>query len=245
MPITQISPLRFEPASGPFAGSTWTGETGVCPDPSCGCHNLDIEFRNGDKTQVLQVDVGNPVIRSNQETCDTAFSKTLSDELDLPQLRLLHDEFYRLKKVLYADTDLTRLEYDFPYQEIEEKGLLIAYNRVFPLHQPMIFDAGGPFIATERYCVVPHCDCTKANAVFFRYDANPGPNAAPLFEIDLDVEAGAWAFADCPPTAAATAIVEAFLNAFGYSLLGERRRTLRDLYAWNRELFYLDLSPAN
>jgi hypothetical protein len=240
MPITQINPVHFE-----TAGEAWVGSASVCPDPSCGCHNLDIEFCYGDRRHVLQVDVGNPMIRSKEDSCDSSFAKSLSDQLDLAQLRLLHEEFYRLKEELYASTDLTQIQYDFPYEEIEDKGLMITYNEVYPLHRPMIFAAGGPYIATERYCVLPHCDCTKANAVFFRYDADPGPEVSPLFEIDLDVEEGSWAFAeDCPASDPAAGIVAAFLATFGYPLLAQRRDTLRQLYAWNRSLFYLDIKPT-
>jgi uncharacterized protein YchJ len=240
MPITQVNPVHFE-----TAGATWVGAASVCPDPSCGCHNLDIAFRHGDRSQVLQVDVGNPMVRSSEKACETAFAQTLSNELDLAQVRLLHEEFCRLKDELYARTDLTQIKYDFPYEAIEDKGLMIAYNEVFPLHQPMIFAAGGPYIATERYCLLPHCDCTKANAVFFRYDTDPGTEATPLFEIDLDVEQGSWAFAEgCSASAPAAGTVSAFLAAFGYAFLAKRRQTLRDLYAWNKELFYLDITPV-
>jgi hypothetical protein len=239
MPITAVNPIVYT-----SAGGDWIGEASVCPDPACGCRNLTVEFLRGSEHQRVVIDLGGPSVGCDG---DDRFARQLGAEIDDAQLHRLGEEFQRLKDQLYRDTDLAAFRYDFPFQEIEDKGLMIGYNQVLPFHQQMIFGNGPRYIASDAYCVLPHCDCTSAYALFFEYDPNDTGPVSPLFEIDLNAQAGTSKVRSAArglPRKLSRSILAKWLVNFDYPTLVQRRATLRALYKWNRDNFYMDLTPS-
>ena len=72
----------------------------------------------------------------------------------------MRELFLQLKDTLCNTTDLTTLDVDFPYDEIERTGLLVSYNSVFPYHHPLTLTVQGhAYSLVDQYCVRPGCDC--------------------------------------------------------------------------------------
>lgn len=230
MPITQINPLRYD---------DWVGNASVCGDPGCRCQKLTIDFQQGENREDVIVDLAGPSVGTNG---DPTFARQFGSQIDHAQINLLGQEFRRLKNELYARSDLTGFRFDFPFLDIEEEGLLIGYNEVLPYHQLLIFGDGPRFIASDAYCLLPHCDCTSALAIFFEYDPGFRGDPTPLFEIDLNVQEGVSTVTQAASGVPTDAILASWLAAFDYPTLAERRATLRALYKWNRDRFYMDLN---
>ena len=235
--------LAFESIVGDTTGGRWTLAPSPCGSPTCGCEVLSLAFHPLAALAAAQppefiigVDVGERVLAESSAELGPGFARSVVSEFGASDWEELECIFRALKESDWDGVDLTLASYEFPFGRIENDGLMIAYNRVFPLYQVLCLQVDGvDVIASDRYCLRTSCGCEEIAVSFF--DARPGAEHDPeLFCIRLHAKSGRWTLADPPGDSVVEvrAVVEAFLDRYDLPFLRERRRVLSALYERER-----------
>jgi hypothetical protein len=178
---------------------------------------------------------------------ERGFTEALVAELGPEDWSTLRALFMRLMDEVCAATDLTRLKYDFPYDRLEdeiEPLEYVAYNEVFPFHNPLWLEVDGELYLAQDEHSLPDFywefgPVVSVLASSRRPDGEPR-TAERLFTVDLDLATGSWRPYRRPADDAVPVerIMDAFLARFGTEFISERGRTLRKLYYHNRSLTF-------
>jgi len=249
----QTSPgVRYGFTRGLLRGTQWRVGAQACESPTCGCLILDLRFRpacaepeSEDGTHRISLDLATRSIHSATIAEEREFAEAFLDDLD-PIEDWLHlgGIFTAIKARLYDNTNLTELDVDFDFEQIEYDGLLVGYNDILPFHDRLDFEVDGhDYTVADLHCLLPHCLCEEAHAVFCAGSRcwPQGPlTAHEQFTVTMDLKSRRWAIKETlvRPMLPVAAIVEAFVTRFNaYRLLKQRRATLRALYVHNRHKF--------
>lgn len=240
--------LRFEFADGLLRGTRWEISGKVCQSPTCGCAVLDLGFRPASDTagepppqHRLSLDLYPREIVERKSTTDRDFTEALVSDLGEEDWGMLWGLFNVLKGQVYEKAALADQDFAFRFDEIEDEGLLVHYNEVFPYHNRLRFDVDGlSYAAVDQHCLRSSCRCADVMISFFPVtpDRADGPQKIDeQFAIMLELDRRRWHIEETlsAPAVPPKRIVAAFLDQVGYDLLAERRRILRALYRRNRD----------
>jgi uncharacterized protein YchJ len=175
-----------------------------CNNPVCTCGSVNISFFPQDNvlqdnpTLPYQVDidiVDKKLAYKDEKKVsieNLTFAKLLISSLDEADFEFLWKSHFSYKNEITEKADIETIKADFDFQEIEENGLLYAYNDVLPYGNPLhVHIKGETYLIYDQYCLLPKCSCTDATLTFFS-DKELDKTGQELFSIALNYKKKQW-----------------------------------------------------
>ena len=92
---------------------------------------------------------------------DLAFAEFILSKLDDSDYQLLHARHFTYKNYITEKANIDAIDAHFEYEEVENGGLMYAYNDVLPYGDQMVITIDGRnCIIFDQYCLLPKCSCT-------------------------------------------------------------------------------------
>jgi len=96
------------------------------------------------------------------------FANILISNMDGADFRFLWEGYFAYKNKMTEEATTDSIEAHFDYQEVENNGLMSAYNDVLPYGDQLLVSINGKnCIIFDQYCLLPMCPCTDANLTVF------------------------------------------------------------------------------
>jgi len=241
----------FEFTRRVFAGKPFTSTLGVCPNPACDCWEVNFNCTPNaavttpdwphNSRQYFTLSLDRRAVARRRPSDLTPQAKRLAaqfvaamTEADWEALTVF---YHAAKRSQTEHVQLDQIEVRFPEAVLKDPSVLVAYVEIFPFAQ--YFNCkhqSANWLALDRYCANPQCDCQQALLEFLRITENANgpkvlsPDGPSLF---YDYKLGAVKSGDSgddDPTLAAE---------FFHALRQERRNLDQVLATRQHQLRYL------
>lgn len=147
----------------------------ACPSPVCRCGTLSIEFTpvqdkdfltNQLRPHTVELDLIERefVVKDKRKISkeDTTFAELVFSQLEERDFDFLNRQHFVYKNKITENADLDSIEAYFDYAEVEENGLMSAYNDVLPYgEQIQITLDKQECLVLDQYCLLPKCPCSN------------------------------------------------------------------------------------
>ena len=231
----------------------------ACQNPTCLCSTLELELRplpsvfDGNTEPMRMVvdlkerKVGKSEIRSLTGE-ETILSNAFVDLLDDEDFSILIAEFKNFKNRISETSDLESLDIIFDFNDIEDKGAMIAYNDILPYGNSITIEIEDhQWVVLDQHCVKSGCNCSDVYLEFNRYTSS-GDFDEVFFVLSLDYKKKTWAefeqIMNCPwPIERIKKTLEEFYPDF-YTLIAERHDKLKTLYMQSKKKYLHENPPT-
>ncbi len=193
--ITRQATLQLE--DGPWAGRRWSVDLSVCPNPLCGCPNVDFKctLDAPDSETILRFSLDVEKQRLSREGGpkpsheSLAFGKAVAAQLQEKDWLALSEYLFDEKQAQIDNADVTQLDANFPDEVMAGEACMVGYVEVFPLARRFPFETESEcWIADDQYCVNPDCACKEVWLTFIRVP----DETSRIAEISRDDPAGRY-----------------------------------------------------
>ncbi|KKK72252.1 hypothetical protein LCGC14_2905720, partial [marine sediment metagenome] len=160
------------------------------------------------------------------------FAELLIGGMDDDDFGFLWGEYYTIKSQFTVEASDDSIEARFDYREIEENGLLAAYDAVLPYDLSLWISINGENrLVLDQYCVLPDCTCTDTHLSIMipgEYE-DPGEE---LYFITLDYRKKKWGKLEGGTDSVDAKTVRSAVEEIPdlYNLLLHRHMRLRNIY---------------
>jgi len=174
-----------------------------CPNPVCTCGSMYLEMTpvQEDENVILEkrkVEIGLDERSLSYKDIgqvpkdELKFSEAVLSQLNQNDFQLLKERYWAIKNKMTEEAPPESIEAHFKYHEIENGGLMYAYNDVLPYgNQFLITIVGKKFIVFDQYCILPKCSCTDTVLSFFEIEESRNKTDE-LFAISIDYKKKKW-----------------------------------------------------
>ncbi|MEW6747592.1 MAG: SEC-C metal-binding domain-containing protein [Planctomycetota bacterium] len=186
---------------------TYAGEGNACPSPCCPCQDVTLNLRPVSKKAqerwptakliVLRLDVFEKCLDTEDEEgaqgVDRTFGEDVAARLAEPHWSLLQRFFLEQKADALESLDPKQEVMEFPFDEVDRKGLLLRYNDVFPFAPSLSIDMEGRrYEVDDLYCLRNGCGCTDTALVFLGPEEIDEEEPREECALRFDYERGKW-----------------------------------------------------
>ena len=175
-----------------------------CDNPVCTCGILYLIFdpleHEGDNRQAssFKVDIDiierklDPKPKDKISEENLKFANLLFPQLDDTDFRLLWERYFSYKNKITEEAKINSIEAHFEYREVEQNGLMSAYNDVLPYGDQLLATINGTkCIIFDQYCLLPKCSCTNTILSFFSTE-EVHKASEELFSVNLTYRKKKW-----------------------------------------------------
>ncbi|MEA3231927.1 MAG: SEC-C metal-binding domain-containing protein [Thermodesulfobacteriota bacterium] len=215
-----------------------------CDNPVCTCDDiyltlLPLEHENIQISPYkVDIDIINKKLafkdkdKISRENLD--FANLFLSKLDDADFQFLWEHYFAYKNNITEEVNIDAIEAHFDYREVEQDGLMYAYNDVLPYGDQLLVKIGGQqCIIFDQYCLLPKCSCTDATLTIFSSEKSDEAGKE-LYSVTLNYRKKKWKTAEGQPISGDTknvrsAIVEQIPDI--YKKLPNRHIKLKGIYA--------------
>jgi len=168
--------------NGPYAGTAFSVELTICPDPLCECHDVTLSCSplGGDPASTLPpltfcLDLEKRCVKHRDDQPLSPQPLSLADslvaEMSEENWKDLYQRFYTYKESKTEEADCATLDASFPPENMMDPTLMVAYKEILPFAKAFPFMLGADhWLVDEQYCINPDCDCRDVFFDFLRID---------------------------------------------------------------------------
>lgn len=231
----------------------------ACDNPICSCGTLTIEFlpaQNGSlleyqlSTHRIEMDVVDRKLgfedKKKVSKDDLAFAELVFSQLGEDDFQLLYLRHFAYKNKITENASLEDIEAYFDYDEVEQNGLMSAYNDVLPYgNQMQVIIDGKKSIVFDQYCLLPKCPCSDVTLSLMSMDI-AGKNCDELCSVEVNYKKKQWKSLkglsfDVSTKVVKSAIEEQIPNF--YKRLLQRHLKLKGIYAHCKKKHFASQTP--
>ncbi len=146
----------------------------VCPNPTCTCMTIDIDltFVAGQSRGALpklchsvEIDLDKRKLQTSPQKKlppeEKAFGDLLLSQLGDDDFNFLGTKHFAYKNKITEAADINEIEGYFDYDEVEQNGLMYAYNGILPYgDQILVSIKEAKYLIVDQFCLLPKCKCT-------------------------------------------------------------------------------------
>ena len=230
----------------------------VCENPICTCNYVRLSFSPyGQKNEKSLISPYKVSIDFRQQILDypadeyrtgenREFAELLIGGMNDDDFEFLWGEYYELKNQISEEASDDSIEARFDYREIEENGLLAAYNDVLPYDLSLWISINGKnLLVFDQYCVLPDCTCSDAHLSIMLPGEYEDPGEE-LYFITVDYRKKKWGKLKGGADSVDVKIVRSVVKEIPdlYNLLSHRHMRLKSIYFQCRQRDYTPVPQA-
>jgi uncharacterized protein YchJ len=231
----------------------------ACDNPVCTCDALTINFIPVQNesfpahqlfSHTIELDIVERKLDFKDEKKITkensTFSEMVLSQLDDVDFQLLNKRHFAYKNKITEKASLENIDAYFDYHEVEQNGLMSAYNDVLPFGDQMqITFNQQACIVLDQYCLLPKCPCSDVTLSLMTIDT-AGKSADELFAVEVNYKKKRWkaleGFSRKVSTKAIKTAIEEQLPDF-YKRLLKRHLKLKSIYAHCKKKKFATATP--
>jgi len=226
----------------------------ACENPVCTCETayLDLipkqvkeENREQFPPRKVEIDIAKKSLgyenKKRVPKEDLEFAERFLRKLDENDFQILYKSHFAFKNKISEEASLDSIDAIFEYHEVENNGLMSAYNDVLPYGDQLFVTINGKqCIILDQYCLLPKCSCTDTFLNIFSID-KVGKTGKELYAASLNYRKKQWKLIEedlFPVTlkTVRTAIEDQLPNI--YKQLHKRHIKLKAIYAHCKKKHY-------
>jgi hypothetical protein len=175
------------------------------------------------------------------------FANILISKMDDADFTLLWKVYFGYKNKKTEEATIDSIDAVFDYQEVEEDGLMYAYNDVLPYGDHLYFEINGKdFLIFDQYCLLPKCSCTDTTlSIYPAKQYNRGLEE--LFSVELTYKNKKWkkpkARTTSPDIQSVRSALEEQIPDF-YKKLLNRHKKIKGIYANCKKKHFADMQQV-
>jgi len=226
----------------------------ACENPVCTCGTtyldlipikLDDDNKEHSHPRKVEIDVvENSLGYKNKKKVskeDLKFAKLFLSQLDKNDFQVLHKSHFDFKNKISEKASPATIDGYFDYHEVENNGLMSAYNDILPYgDQFLVTIKGEQCIIFDQYCLLPKCSCADTNLEIISIDLH-GKRGKELCVVSLNYKKKQWKLDNkssfhIPLEMVRTAIEEQIPDI--YKQMHKRHIKLKSIYAHCKKKHY-------
>jgi hypothetical protein len=219
----------------------------ACDNPVCTCGNvyleliptqLDDDNKKPSPHRKIEIDIDQKTLGyKNTKKIpkeDLKFSKLFLGKLNENDFQILYHSHFEYKNKISEKAAVDTIDGYFDYYEIENNGLMSAYNDILPYgDQFLVTIKGEQCFIFDQYCLLPTCSCTDTNLDIVSIDKHLKKGKELCF-VELNYRKKRWKMVDEPSfpmslETVKTAIEEQIPSI--YNQMQKRHKKLKAIYA--------------
>jgi len=226
----------------------------ACENPTCTCGiaYLDListQVKDGSIEQLaplkIEIDVFKKSLdykkRRKLPKKDLEFAKLFLSKLDENDFQILYGNYFAFKNKISEESSPDSIDAYFEYKEVEQNGLMYAYNDVLPYGDNLTVTINGmQCIIFDQYCLLPHCSCTDTILNIFSVD-KIGKQGEELCAVSVKYKNRKWEKIEASSSHVNLKIVRSAVEAQHpniYRELKKRHLKLKAIYAHCKKRHY-------
>ncbi len=184
----------------------------ACDNPVCTCANIylelipmqfDCDSRSNLRNRKVEIDIDKRTLgykdKKKISKEDLKFSRLFLSKLNENDYQLLYKNHFAYKNKISDNAPLEIIEGYFDYQQVEQDGLMYAYNDILPYGDQFHITINGKnCIIIDQYCLLPKCSCTDTNLDIMQID-KLGNTGKELCFVALNYKKKQWKLIDESP----------------------------------------------
>ncbi len=143
-----------------------------CDNPVCSCGTVYLnllplvpEDQNSQVPYKVEIDVIHRKLGYQDEDKiskeNFEFANLLLSKMDDKDFQFLWEGYSGYKNKITEEAATDAIEAHFDYPEVEQNGLMYAYNDVLPFGDQLLVSINNKqYIIFDQYCLLPKCSCT-------------------------------------------------------------------------------------
>ena len=176
----------------------------VCDNPVCNCGVVDLNFiplghedrNNSVSPYEVVIDIKNKRLDYKDEDNipeeNLKFADSLISRMDDADFRFLWEYYFASKYKMTEEAANDSIEAHFDYHEVENNGLMAAYNDVLPYGDQLLVRIDGKnCVIFDQYCLLPKCPCSDTSLTVFAAGEYEDPGEE-LYSVTLDYRNRKW-----------------------------------------------------
>ncbi|MDA3898292.1 MAG: SEC-C metal-binding domain-containing protein [Desulfobacteraceae bacterium] len=231
----------------------------ACDNPVCSCGTLTIEFspaqnKSFSDRQLSSHTIEMDIIKRKMAFKDKekvskenlAFSERVLSQLGDDDFQLLNQRHFAYKNKITENAGLEKIDAHFDYDEVEQNGLMSAYNDVLPYGDQMrIAINKQECLVLDQYCLLPKCPCSDVTLSLMAIDIT-GKGGDELCAVEVNYRKKQWKtvenFSLKVSTKAVKSTIEEQVPDF-YKRLLKRHVKLKSIYAHCKKKHFAPTTP--
>ena len=219
----------------------------ACDNPVCSCGTLTIEFSPAQdenfsdhplSRHTVEIDIVERKLgfkdKEKISKENFAFSKLVLSQLGEDDFKLLYQKHFAYKNKITENASLEKIDAHFDYHEVEQNGLMSAYNDVLPYGDQMQITINEQeCFVLDQYCLLPKCPCSDVTLSLMAIDV-AGKSGEELCSVEANYRKKRWKtledFTLKVSTEAVKSAIEKQVPNF-YKRLLKRHVKLKGIYA--------------
>ncbi len=149
----------------------------ACTNPACTCRTIDIDLicppgqDSGElpgpcRSVGIDLDERQTYTSPKKELQpgEKSFVDLLLSQMGDDDFQFLEIKHFTYKNKITEAADINEIEGYFDYEEVEQNGLMYAYNGVLPYGDQILVKVREKnYLIVDQFCLLPKCKCTDAN----------------------------------------------------------------------------------
>ena len=226
----------------------------ACENPVCTCGNVYLELipmqvdddnKEHSHHRKVEIDIDEKTLGYKNEKKvpreDLKFAKLFLGKLNENDFQILYKNHFEYKNKISEKASPDTIDGYFDYHEVEDNGLMSAYNDILPYgDQFLVTIKGKQCIIFDQYCLLPKCPCTDTNLDIISID-KLGKKGKELCFVALNYRKKRWKLVDTSSFSISletvrTAIEEQLPDI--YKQMHKRHIKLKAIYAYCKKKHY-------
>lgn len=230
----------------------------ACDSPTCTCGIVYINFyTHFNKNEVytnpkymIGIDINEKKIHhewiKNATKENLSFAESFFEEITTEDLKNIKKFYLNYKLEMTEKADMSAIESDFEFHEVEKNGLMYCYNDVLPFSEQYSFDIENEkYIIFDQYCVLEHCKCTDVCLSIHKSIEEEELSDA-VCSVSLSYDKKNWKFIDGHSAPSSIGEIRSKIEANYpdiYVKFRKRHMDLKKIYASNKKKHFIPPKP--